>query len=67
MSNMSYCRFRNTLKDFREACESIHDDRLSVEEHNARRYLIHEMIDTLADIGAEVNVEDIDQDLMAKR
>lgn len=25
MANMSYCRFRNTLADFRDCLDSIHD------------------------------------------
>jgi hypothetical protein len=67
MSNMSYCKFRNTLKDFREACESIHDDSLGAEEHNARRLLILEMVDVLTDIGAEIDDDFLDEGLMAKR
>jgi hypothetical protein len=67
MANMSYCKFRNTLSDFRYCCESIHDDSLSAEEHNARRLLILEMVDVLTDIGAEIDDDFLDEGLMEKK
>lgn len=39
MSNMSYCRFSNTLTDLRECSEAIEDE-LSDDEHKARGKLI---------------------------
>ena len=39
MANMSYCRFRNTLSDLRDCAEAI-GDRLSQEEHAARKKLV---------------------------
>lgn len=42
MSNMSYCRFQNTLKDLKEAYDylDVADKDLSTEELRARRELI---------------------------
>lgn len=43
MSNMSYCRFRNTLEDFRDCadnwCEIDHEDNPDEDELRARRTL----------------------------
>lgn len=36
MSNMSYCRFENTLKDFYDCLEHWDDDDLSESEKQAR-------------------------------
>jgi hypothetical protein len=41
VSNMSYCRFQNTLQDLRDCYEAIHDaDYLSEDEKKARLRLI---------------------------
>ena len=41
MSNMGYCRFRNTLKDLRDCYENMEGfDELSKEEELARERLI---------------------------
>ena len=40
MSNMSYVRFENTLKDLRDCDEHLFDDDLSEEEEKARQKLI---------------------------
>jgi hypothetical protein len=41
MSNMSYCRFRNTLKDLQDCADVINEtDDLSLEEAAARKRLI---------------------------
>ena len=37
---MSYCRFRNTLKDLRDVEEHIEDEDLSEEEERAKKQLI---------------------------
>lgn len=37
MSNMSYCRFQNTLPDFRDCIEHWYDGDLSDEEKRARK------------------------------
>lgn len=39
MSNMSYCRFRNTLSDLQDCVDYIDDD-LSPEEARARECLV---------------------------
>lgn len=40
MSNMSYCRFENTLSDLLDCGEHIWDDNLSEEEERARKRMI---------------------------
>jgi len=40
MSNMSYCRFQNTVSDLDDCYEAIDDDDLSEAETKARRSLI---------------------------
>lgn len=51
MSNMSYCRFQNTLADLRDCLDHIndHEDDMSVYEQKARK----ELIDVCLDIVAE--------------
>lgn len=50
MSNMSYCRFQNTLSDLRDVAAHI-QDKLSEDENQARRDLIHTCADILEEIG----------------
>lgn len=40
MSNMSYCRFRNTLEDLKDCFEHLHEEGLFDEEERARKQLI---------------------------
>ncbi len=40
MSNMSYCRFQNTLRDLRDCYENWDDDDISQEEQRARDRLL---------------------------
>ena len=40
MSNMSYCRFQNTLSDLQDCADYITDDSLSHEEEKARERLV---------------------------
>ena len=40
MSNMPYCRFRNTLSDLRDCYEHMDDDEIATEEQKARRKVI---------------------------
>lgn len=40
MSNMSYCRFRNTYSDLQDCYEHLGDDDLSQEELVAKKRLI---------------------------
>ena len=46
MSNMSYCRFRNTLHDLRDCILNIEDTELSDEEAEARYRMIKEIAAT---------------------
>jgi hypothetical protein len=41
MTNMSYCRFQNTLSDLRDCLEALHNqDKLSADEARAAKRLI---------------------------
>lgn len=40
MSNMGYCRFRNTLSDLRDCADHFDDDDLLEEERSARAKLV---------------------------
>lgn len=65
MSNMSYCRFQNTLQDLRD-CEDHLDDRLSEDEAKARKRLIelcHDIADNYdADDNLPVEEDDDEED-----
>ena len=49
MSNMGYCRFRNTLADLGDCHAHMDDDDLSVEEQAARLSLLKECRDIYLD------------------
>lgn len=53
MSNMSYCRWGNTLYDLRDCSEHLFDD-LGSDEHYARGRLLHVAAEMLEAIGADV-------------
>ena len=54
MSNMSYCRFENTLDDLRDCEDNLHDPKLSADEKDARRLLLKTAARMLRDWGYEV-------------
>ena len=56
MSNMAYCRFRNTLSDLRDCYGSIWDDLDEEEEARARRALVKLCI-TIADEAEDYDEE----------
>lgn len=51
MSNMSYCRFRNTSGDLRDCAEHIHDLIAEDDEKRARLALIRTCVLILEDVG----------------
>ena len=55
MSNMSYCRFQNTIKDLRNCEGHFEDTDLSKEEHEARL----NMYDICKDIADNFEREDL--------
>lgn len=63
MSNMSYCRFRNTLGDLKDCYEHMDADidRLSEEEKSARKRLIEICADIAMDYGNEIGLDLEDQ------
>lgn len=60
MSNMSYCRFRNTLQDLRDCYSNINDD-LTGEEFEARNDLIN-LCKELAEYDEDDFIEAIEYD-----
>lgn len=56
MSNMSYCRFRNTLNDLQDCHWNMEDNDLSDEEKSAKAQLI-----ALCKVIAEENSDDSDE------
>ena len=54
MSNMSYCRFENTLPDLNDCAESMDDMDLNDTETRARRSLIKVCIEIADDYRDEV-------------
>lgn len=56
MSNMSYCRFQNTLGDLIDCHEAMDDTaKLSFEERLARWNLIRRCCEIACDFGDEAN------------
>ena len=60
MSNMSYCRFQNTSRDFRDCLENLRTlrsgDAMGVndmEELAARRALVHDAVLLLQELGID--------------
>lgn len=72
MANMSYCRFRNTLTDFRDCCDTLRAlmdgeedaDRISGEELEAAQRLLAEAIQIVTETAEHVGkpVEELDED-----
>lgn len=58
MSNMSYCRFRNTLLDLQDCEEHLYDEDLSPEEEKARKKLIVLCSNIHTDTGGDEPAED---------
>lgn len=50
MSNMSYCRFRNTIKDLQDCYDNV-DDRRGHDEEKAFRQLVKLCCDIALDYG----------------
>lgn len=60
MSNMSYCRFQNTVQDFQDCLDNIYEDDLSKDERRARIRLIklaYEMVQDFLDNEGQLDME----------
>ena len=57
MSNMSYCRFQNTLQDLRDCYNHMESDNLSREEFEARKRMIKLCMEIIDEYGDLVDVE----------
>jgi len=64
MSNMSYCRFENTVSDLRDCFENfdLHNQDLSESELNAREEMIDICVDIALDYGMEIDREVVESD-----
>jgi hypothetical protein len=63
MSNMSYCRFENTLRELQDCSENLQDTDLSDSEKRARERLV-KLCREIADDFQEDEDEDEDEDDM---
>ena len=54
MTNMSYCRFRNTVLDLRDCYENMEEEPASEEEKKARLRLIKRCCEVADAYGYEV-------------
>lgn len=54
MSNMSYCRFENTVSDLKDCLDHMDEKDLSPYEERARRRLIKICVEIAEDYGDEV-------------
>lgn len=62
MSNMSYCRFQNTVPDLADCLENLYDELPSDEAH-ARKRLIkmaYEMVEDFLTDGGLLDMEEVD-------
>jgi hypothetical protein len=57
MSNMSYCRFENTVADLKDCYAHITDNDLSEDEWGYRKRLIQTCVDIALECGHEVGQE----------
>ena len=57
MSNLSYCRFRNTLPDLMDCARHFHDYDLSVEEHRARLQMLRIINELAGDYADELRYD----------
>lgn len=63
MSNMSYCRFENTVRDLADCAENINEPLGHSSEIQARLRLINKAKEILEAVGFEVSGE-LDEDLV---
>ena len=60
MSNMSYCRFQNTLSDLRDCYSNWDNDDLSNEEERARSRILSLCEDIVSDWSEIFDLEEKD-------
>ncbi|MCK9604630.1 MAG: hypothetical protein M0R66_09760 [Candidatus Omnitrophica bacterium] len=65
MSNMSYCRFRNTLADLRDCRENLAEAIGPGEEAEARISLVLECVRILEMVGLETSIESTQKEFAA--
>lgn len=63
MSNMAYCRFRNTLSDLRDCFEHIDTPVTSDDEEEMARQRLIELCKNIADRYAEDDEDDEDEEV----
>lgn len=61
MSNMSYCRFQNTLIELRVCGDAIEErEKLSVEEKEARKWMIRLCAEILTEVGVDIDDHEVE-------
>ncbi len=60
MSNMSYCRFENTVRDLNDCAANLRDEEVSSAEKEARRTLIEICYDILEEVGVQIETDEHD-------
>jgi hypothetical protein len=61
MSNMSYCRFYNTLRDLQDCYEHL-DEELSGDEYISRKRLVEVCQDIIKEVDSLGGVEELRRD-----
>ena len=62
MSNMSYCRFRNTADDMRDCLDAVRDrESINVDERRALRTLVKLSVELLEEMGFDMYDNDFDE------
>ena len=62
MTNMSYCRWENTLNDLRDCAEHVNDP-LDGSEARARASLLETAADMLEEVGVTIDRRELDEAL----
>lgn len=61
MANMGYCRFQNTLDDFIDCLDRVHDTDLSDSEDAARTALYYKAVEFIQEVEQYDGVENINE------
>jgi len=62
MSNMSYCRFENTLRDLQDCYANMDSDDLSKSEFYTRRHMVELCINIANEYDHLIDGEFVDED-----
>lgn len=63
MTNMSYCRFRNTYNDLRDCHEHLGNTLRDQEEREARTGILKLCATMLSDFGVDIDLHSVDKEI----